>query len=103
MITPIARIPALVADQPVVIIGFDATHGLCVFGNGHIEYVEHRELKVVFFRDLEVGYWFDYGGQYGETEVGSGDEVQPERAPGDAPSLSRTDGRSDDDVAESLA
>ena len=94
------RVPALVGSDPVVIIAFDATHALCAFSDGHIDYVEHRELRVVFFRDLEIDYWLTYGGQHGETEAGSGDEMHPVAASSDAASLPRADGRGDDDVVE---
>lgn len=67
---------ALVGTEPVVIIAFDATHALCAFGDGHIDYVEHRELRVSFFRDLELDYWFAYGGQSdGATDSGQTGDV----------------------------
>lgn len=91
MITPIARVPALLNGKPVVVIGFDATHALVVDADGELSYVEHRDIQVSFFRDLEVGLWFDYGEQVGQTDVGPDDGVQPAGTQQDAETPSRAD------------
>jgi hypothetical protein len=98
--TPIARLPAICNGEAVMIVGFDATHALCVFGDGHLSYVEHSDLAVTFFRDLEAGFWFEYGRSDGEADALEEDGVQSPGAPGEAEALPRPDGRSDDDVVE---
>jgi hypothetical protein len=103
LITPIARLTGLVGDTPVVIVGFDATHCLCVLEDGHLEYIEHRDVSVQFWEDLAARVWLIEGGNSGETDTESADGVQPEGAQDDADALSRSDGRGDDDVAESPA
>lgn len=102
MITPVTRLTATVNEEPVYVVGFDATHALCVWGDGHIQYVEHRDVQIRFPYDLAAEVWFQFGGSDGETPTGSDDGVQSPGAPGeDADALSRADGFSDGDVAES--
>ena len=110
MITPVTRLTAAVGEEPVYVVGFDATHALCVFSDGHLSYVEHRDVTIKFPYDLEAEVWFQFGGQDadtanrlqdGETATGSVDGVQPTGASGeDADSLPLADGLSDSDVAE---
>jgi hypothetical protein len=94
------RLTAMAGDLPVVVVAFDATHGLCVFEDGHLEYIEHRDLRVEFFRDLEAIFWYDYGRQNGPTDPGPDDEVRPTGTQPPTGALPRADGRSDSDVAE---
>lgn len=54
-----AQIPGLrVSDgSPILVLGFDATHAICVVPDGSIEYVGIGDVKVDWLFDAEVGVW----------------------------------------------
>lgn len=85
------RLPALHRGRPIIIVGFDATHALCV-EEGRLRYVEHAEIEVSWQGDDSALLWTEFGGQYAE------DIVAPADAGGDDPDLaeqSEPDGSGD--------
>lgn len=59
------RLPALHRGRPIIIVGFDATHALCV-EEGRLRYVEHAEIEIPWQGDAEAFVWNELGGQYEE-------------------------------------
>ena len=61
MMPYVGRLPALWRTQPVLIVGFDATHAMCVV-EGKLHYVEHGELFIPWQGDEGALMWEIYGG-----------------------------------------
>lgn len=71
MMPVMAQIPSVrIHDRaPMLILGFDATHALCVTVEGRLEYVEHSNLILDWTFDPEAEIWIS------RTED---DETEPE-------------------------
>ena len=66
------RLRALWRGRPVLIVGFDATHALCV-ANGEFQYLEHNEIRVTWEGDDEAFVWTQLGGIYEEADDSADD------------------------------
>ena len=61
MMPYVGRLPALWGSRPVMIVGFDATHVLCVV-DSMLQYVEHKEITIPWHGDEAAMIWEWYGG-----------------------------------------
>jgi hypothetical protein len=70
------RLRALWRGRPIFIVGFDATHALCVV-DGELQYIDHKDLHVTWEGDDEAFVWRQLGGTYEEADdsVSGGDAV----------------------------
>lgn len=74
------RLRAVSNGRPVLIVGFDATHALCVV-NGEFQYVEHGDLTVTWEGDDEAFVWTQLGGTYEEAGDPAGDGADDDDEP----------------------
>lgn len=56
------RLPAIAFGKPMLIVGFDPTHVLCVNDEGRLEYIEHKDIEIPLHGDAEAVYWMENGG-----------------------------------------
>lgn len=78
MIPVVAQIPSVrIHDAaPVLIVGFDATHALCVEHDGRLAYVEMGDLIVDWMFDAEAEIWVS------RLDAVEAIDVEPEEGPG---------------------
>ena len=67
------RLPAIFLGKPVLIVGFDATHALCINGEGRLVYIEHKDLEIPLHGDAEGVYWMESGYEVSEAAADSSD------------------------------